>query len=293
MMVLLLLLGTDVCGGADAHDRRFWLDLKQHDFAVPTGESVDRLASEAAQLLGSTDPELRDDVAYNAIATWVYRRELLDATELISLEKQLMSGAQQRLGDSQGDGLFLRSFSTLALSIVATEDLKKPFLTATQYSALVDLGCRQLERERDLRGYVRGKGWGHATAHAADLLKFLARSPRLSVQQQTQIVDCVAARLRTAGQVFVWGEDARLAAALAALVQRDDADIRPFEVWFQRLALEYQCLWQGAFDTRRFVTARTQLNALSELQSELDTEASSRKPMPVSIALRKLREATR
>lgn len=50
-----------------------------------------------------------------------------------------------------------------------------------------------------------GKGCAHATAHAADLLKFFGRNQRLSASQAGSIVDAVANRPRTAAQVFVWG----------------------------------------------------------------------------------------
>ena len=34
-------------------------------------------------------------------------------------------------------------------------------------------------RERDLRGFVPGKGWAHAVAHGADALGALGRLPHL------------------------------------------------------------------------------------------------------------------
>ncbi|HEY6356511.1 MAG TPA: DUF2785 domain-containing protein, partial [Burkholderiaceae bacterium] len=124
--------------------------------------------------------------------------------------------------------------------------------------------------ERDLRGYVPGKGWGHATAHSADLLKFLSRSPRLRPAQQARIVNAIAERLRSAGQVFVWGEDARLAAALTSLARRADADPAPFDGWFQRLRAEHAAVWSGAFDPARYVAVRAQLNALSVFAADLE-----------------------
>jgi len=118
---------------------------------------------------------------------------------------------------------------------------------------------------------VAGKGWGHATAHCADLMKFLARSHWLRTEQQPRIVDAVAGRLRSAGLVFVWGEDARLAAALTALAARSDADPAAFLAWFKRLGAEHAALWSGAFDPVRYVPVRAQLNALAALAADLNT----------------------
>jgi len=119
---------------------------------------------------------------------------------------------------------------------------------------------------------VPGKGWGHATAHCEDLLKFLARSHWLRPEQQARSVNAIAGRLRSAGLVFVWGEDARLAAALAAVARRPDADPAPFTLWFQQLREEHAALWRGSFDLARYVPVRGQLNTLSALAADLDAE---------------------
>jgi hypothetical protein len=210
-------------------------------------------------------------VAYEALATWIYQDERLDAGELDRLRVTLTTNARRGLGDGVSDGLFLRSFSTLVLSVLAAEDLKKPFLDSQQFDGLVALGIDELGSERDLRGYVPGKGWGHATAHCADLLKFLGRSHWLRPEQQAGIVAAIAGRLRSAGLVFVWGEDARLAAALTSLARRTDADPAPFNAWFKQLSEEHAAVWSGPFDPVRYVPVRAQLNALSSFAADIDT----------------------
>jgi hypothetical protein len=253
-----------------AHDKAFWVALRADGFKLPPTESILPMALEAAALLGSTDPALRDAVGYEALATWIYRERRLDAGGLDRLRATLTANARRGLGEEEGDGLFLRSFSTLALSVLAAADLKQPFLDSPQFDGLVDLGVEGLAGERDLRGYVPGKGWGHATAHSADLLKFLGRSPRLRAAQQARIVDAIAERLRSAGHVFVWGEDARLAAALTSLARRSDADPAPFNGWFKRLREQHAALWSGSFDPARYVAVQTQLNALSAFAADLE-----------------------
>jgi hypothetical protein len=156
--------------------------------------------------------QLRRAIGYEAPAAWVYRDHALSAPELRALFRVLLRNARRGLGGSENDTLFLRSFSILALTLFAASDLHQP-TSIRQFDALVELGVQVLTTERDLRGYVPDKGWGHATAHCADLLKFLARSARLRPAQQRQLVEAVATRTRSAGQVFVWGEDARLAVA--------------------------------------------------------------------------------
>lgn len=271
LVAVLLVLNTARAEERPAvHDTAFWVALRADGFKLPPTQSVLPLALEAAALLGSTDPALRDAVAYEALATWIYEERRLDAGELDRLRSRLAANAKRGLGEGEGDGLFLRSFSTLTLSVLAAADLKQPFLDPQHFDGLVELGIEGLVGERDLRGYVPGKGWGHATAHSADLLKFLSRSHRLRPAQQARIVNAIAERLRSAGQVFVWGEDARLAAALTSLARRSDADPEPFNGWFKRLREEHTALWSGSFDPARYVPVRTQLNTLSAFAADLE-----------------------
>ncbi len=286
--LLLLLLGAASAAlAAPAHPTGFWRTLKQQQFRLAPGQSAAELASEAAQLLGSTDPEIRDGIAYEALSAWIYGAQLLTPPQLEQLRAQLARNAVHGLGGARDDSLFLRSFSILALSVLAAEDLQKPFLSQEHYAGLVDLGIQSLTQERDLRGYVPGKGWGHATAHAADLLKFLARNPKLQPVQQQRIVEAVATRLRTAGLVFVWGEDARLAATLASVARRADAEAGNFSRWFEELRAAHRRVWDGEFDPARYVAERAQLNALAQLSLNLDSDPAA----PGATAIRELLRA--
>jgi Protein of unknown function (DUF2785) len=294
-LLALALLAAAAAAAADEppHDRAFWMQLRAQAYAVPAGQPVLPLALEAAHLLGTTDAVLRDAVGYDSLVTWVYKEHRLDCAGLARLRAALLAGASAGLGEPEGDGLFGRSFSALALSVLAAADLENPCLDAEAFNRLLDAGLDALARERDLRGWVPGKGWGHATAHAADLLKFLGRSPQLTTAQQARIVAGIAARLRSAGQVFVWGEDARLAAALAALVRRADADPAPIETWARQLATEHATVWREPFDAARATSERAALNTLAELAANLDDDRTGGAALRVREALRAMRAATR
>jgi hypothetical protein len=251
------------------HDMAFWISLKSAGFKVPAGSSAEALSSELFDMLLSTDPVRRDDIAYEAFAAWVHRDELLGPTTLETLRVRFVSMARVGLGDAKDDRVFGRSFAVLCLSVLAAEDLRKPFLTDSGYRELLGLGLEALSRERDLRGYVPGKGWAHATAHAADLLKFLARNSALKSDDAAHIVEGIANRLRTAGQVFLWGEDVRLAMALRSLIARSDFNPTPITQWAARLQLDHEAVWRGDFEASRYVAVRAQLNTLAQLGARL------------------------
>jgi hypothetical protein len=273
MACLLVPLGSSAL--ASGHDRAFWMTVKAGDFRASPGTQVGSLAMEAAELLNSTDPAVRDGIGYEAISAWVYRDERLKPAELAALGEKLAAMARAGLGEPEGDRTFGRSFALLCLSVLAAEDLRKPFMDKASFAALLSLGLESLARERDLRGYVPGKGWVHATAHAADLLKFLARSPRLTSADSTRIVEQIADRARTAGHVFVWGEDVRLAAALSSIIARTDAELAPFDTWFAKLLADNNRLWSGDLDADLYVAVRAQLNVLAQLAARFPAGAGS------------------
>ena len=205
----------------------------------------------------------------------------------------LPHSAAYRLGSGAEDSLFLRSFSVLVLSVLAAEDLKTPFSRryriqrfSGSWRALAQGG----ERPSRIRPH---KGWGHTTAHFAKLLKFLARSPRPTREQQARIVEAIAHRLQTAGQVFTWGEDGRLAYALASITHRVDADPGPFNVWFGQIKQAHLRVWTGPLDPAEYVRERAQLNALSELAADLEADATPGGTREIRVTLRALRSEPR
>jgi hypothetical protein len=277
---LFFVLALPVTAQPKPHDRAFWTALAAKDFAVPEGESAAGLALEAAGLLASPDPALRDGVGYEALARWVYRDGLVPPADLERLRQKLQAGLKKGLGDTSGDSAYGRSFSAIGLSILAATDLKRPWLTQEAFDDLLAAATAYLGAEKDVRGFVPGSGWVHATAHTADVLKFLSRSPRLSPAGQARIVEAIAGRLRTAGVVFAWGEDERLALALLSLTRRKDFDPKPFEAWLGTLAAENTALWKkgAAIEPAAFVPVRAQKQALVHLAALLAREEAPPEP---------------
>jgi hypothetical protein len=264
---------------SEAHNAAFWKAIEEHNFAVPSHESAGALALEIADLAASTDPSLRDSCGYETLAAWIYRDNLLTGEQLEVLRAKLLPAMISHIGESENDTVFRRSFSALYMSILAAQDLRKPFLSAAAFKETLDTALQCYAEEKDLRGYVPVKGWAHATAHVADLLKFLARSPHLPAEDQKRIVSGVLQRCRTAHLVFTWGEDARMAAALLSVVDRKDFDASPFETWFQALITENKELWKSpAIDANAYASERAQVNVLAHLAAKSAPEKANGAP---------------
>ena len=269
VLIAVLQAAPSISAAGETHDAAFWKAIKDHNFAVPSQESAGALALEIANLAASTDPSLRDGCGYETLVAWIYRDNLLTGEHLETLRRKLLPRMISHIGESDNDTVFARSFSALYMSILAAQDLRKPFSSAAAFKETLDTALRCYAEEKDLRGYVPGKGWAHATAHVADLLKFLARSPHLSAEDQKRIVNGVSQRCRTAHLVFTWGEDARMAAALVSIVDRKDFSASPFETWFQALITENKELWKSpTIDAEAYASVRVQANVLAHLAAK-------------------------
>ncbi len=257
----------------------FWKSIRDQSFTVPPNESVAHLALKIADLAAETDPILRDECGYEILETWVYRRGLLTGNELEALRRKLLPGMTFHIGESDTDTVFHRSFSALYMSILAAEDLRKPFLSSSAFRETLDTALRCYTEEKDFRGYVPKKGWAHATAHVADLLKFLGRNVRLSTEDQKRIVAGVSQRCRNSPSAFTWGEDARMAAALLSIVDRKDFDTSAFREWFGRLVDENKELWKmPPIDIAAYVGVRSQANVLAHFAAKIDLQKKTMFP---------------
>jgi hypothetical protein len=218
------------------HDKAFWKQIAGNKFAVPAGESITVLTRELSDLLGSPDPELRDDIAYSTLANWIYRQRIVSLEDRRALMTTWLANLKTGIGERGTDGIFRRSFSALALGVLAILDNEASYLTQTEFDRLLTAAIEYLRDERDTRGFDPAKGWMHSVAHTGDLLKFLGRNRQLRPAQQAAILAALTQKLGSVGEVLTHGEDERLARAALSIVARPDFDETGFRTWMATLA---------------------------------------------------------
>jgi hypothetical protein len=230
---------------APKHDRAFWRAIQTNHYAVPEGEAAVELAHELSGYLGSPDPDLRDNLTYSILDVWIIERPQLSRQELIPFVEEWSANLKIGIGESGTDSVLKRSFSALVLSSIAQRDLKTQFLGDARYHALLNDAISYLNSERDLRGYDGTKGWIHATAHTADLLKAIAENDLLTRDDQHAILAAIAERLATAPTVYSYGEQDRLALAVRSIVLRRDFDSEHFTKWLAGLDDADSNVWKA------------------------------------------------
>lgn len=213
----------------------FWDRVVAEGHKVPSDRSLPELTSELTTMLGDTDPRRRDRIAYDVLATWVSEGvydELLEG-----LGDGMAAGLKVGLGERDTDTVFRRSFSALILGECVARDNEAHVVPADTILRWGDQVAGWFVRERDLRGFVPGKGWAHAAAHGADVLAALAGSEAMGRLELTVLLDVLADRLVTeTGDRLVHGEDDRLALATMAILRRDLVTLEVLEPWLARLA---------------------------------------------------------
>jgi hypothetical protein len=242
-LLVLLLSAAFAAHAQTSHDPDFWRQIAKSHYAVPQGQNPFPLAQELVGLFSSPDPELRDDLAYSILYSWIRKPELFTPPELVTLTTECQTNLQHGLGEQGTNSVLQRSFSALGLSLLAKRDAKSPFLSDAQFHSLVVAAISYLTAEQDLRGYDAKLGWIHATAHTADLLAELGANPRLTRDEQIHILSAIAERLQTAPQVYIQGEQSRLALAVLSIMRRHDFDPATFNTWLDGLQSADRSVW--------------------------------------------------
>jgi Protein of unknown function (DUF2785) len=212
-------------------DKAFWQAVAAKEFAVPAGVPLPTLLDELTQLLGHVDPELRDDLGYSTLANWIYRQRVVPVDERLRLLGVLEKNLSAGIGETNTDAVLRRSFSALALGVLAILDNEAAYLDRAQFARLLTSSLKYLREERDVRGFDARVGWMHSAAHTADLIKFLARSRHLQPAEQTLILSAISDKWTAVTTPLVNGEDERMARAVLSLIARPDFDEAAFVAW--------------------------------------------------------------
>jgi hypothetical protein len=277
-----LAIATAVASQRAAHDKAFWQRTVQNKYALPAGEPLPPLVRELSGYLGSPDPELRDDIGYSTLVAWIYRQKVVPVEVRRELLSEWTANLRTGIGTRGADTVFLRSFSALALGILAALDNDASWLEPAEFNGLLTAALAYLRDEVDVRGFDPAKGWMHSTAHTADLLKFLARSRHLEPGQQAVVLDAVLDKVSRTEAVFTHGEDERLARAVLSIAARPDFD----EAAFGRWAAKFVPLGgRGAPTPASLATTQNRKNLAVAVYSVLSTDARDLPSIPAARAM--------
>jgi len=230
---------------ADTFDiRTFVRDTAENDYAVPEGLDPKELIPELAKLLGSPD-QMDRERSYEIFEVWSVRGHFTDET-LCELGDRLAETLAHRLGESETDSVFDRSYAALSLcGPIAADELwadgalegREAYLSPERLKSWLRSATESLQGENDLRSFIDGKGWADAISHWGDLLQQFARNPHTDAEDLEGILRAVADRLhRTSSKVFVHDEGGRLMRAVYSALLRDVLPPETLIAWIEGFA---------------------------------------------------------
>ena len=212
-------------------DKDFWISIAKNDYQVPDEHTLENLTEILFSYLGSTDPELRDEIAYVVYANWL-KRGMYSSESIKSHVDALLTNLDKGIGETESDTVFLRAFSVLLLAEIVHNDNKKPLLDQHDVRKIFDKGIWYIGAEKDPRGHVPVKGWAHALAHTADLMLVLARNRYIDAGNLWSMLATISHKIvHSTNYVYIHGEDERLANAVIEILRRDLISLNQLDTW--------------------------------------------------------------
>jgi len=171
--------------------------------------------------IGSVDSELRDGLIYGTFYTLILQKNLLDSTILSNmLDYCLTNLLCKGIGENPTDSVFTRTFTSLLIALILTRDNEDDFLEAYKIEELTNKVMAYLETEKDVRGYVPGKGWAHSVAHVSDLVDELVQNAKFNKASYIAILRPLWNMMLQIDYAFIHDEDERLLVPLFTMLER-------------------------------------------------------------------------
>jgi len=119
-MFIIMCMAVDVAHTQGTHGKEYWRRIAANHYAVPEGQKAFALAKELSGYLKVSDPELRDDLAYSVLATWILEQDDFSREELLALEewRRNLKGGDWRRRD--GFDLWAVVFGTMSFGASGT-----------------------------------------------------------------------------------------------------------------------------------------------------------------------------
>jgi hypothetical protein len=202
-------------------------ELKELDFDNQSSlhnYDVDSLIEKMLNHIGSTDPELRDTLIYSTFAKLIMG-DYLSPKQMEHIMEVCLDPYHLyfKIGEQETDTVFTRSFSVLVMALITEKDRLSHFLKRDILNQAFEASIDYLNREQDIRGFVKGKGWAHSTAHGADLLAEVITHPSFSIERFQKCLDTIKECLfkeSAEGFPYMDDEGERLIFPIEAMLER-------------------------------------------------------------------------
>jgi hypothetical protein len=222
--------------------------------------------------IGSPDSELRETI-------YGHWHILLEEQRLSTEQKHWLWEKIQSQGllfqgieEKTSDQVFTRSFVSLLLVCLLSDDAENHWLSVQDVSKTFDMSFQYMRQEEDNRGFVAEKGWAHAFAHGGDLLASIAENPLCDSQDATIILELIFRAIFEVGH-FLYEEETRLNTAIALLIQQQKLEVLDLQTWLASGNQHYRANESHEPDWARFLSSLYfKLESQGDLTADLALE---------------------
>lgn len=212
------------------------LQLKANQWQIADTSQRQHTALRLLDCLSNPDPQLRDEIGFEALSFWL-RGELLSVDTIQQIRQQLLlelstKPATQQDADNTG---YTQPFAALVLAEVARVDRRKAFMSAAQRQEMVSAAAQYLAGINDFRGFDEKTGWRHGVAHGADWMMQLSLNPALEKSQHLLMLSALAKQIPNEQHFYHYGESERLMTPVFYLGLRSSLSSDEWEAWFASL----------------------------------------------------------
>lgn len=225
--------------------RSFLEKIKKNTYVLPKNQTVSEYTPLMIKYIGDIDASLRDDLIFETFYHWIIVHEYLSEEALKDLIIVLIDEEHlfYNIGLKESDSVFIRSFSSLVLSVILSYQKKKPFIDIETFLKLKSALVRYCKLECDFRGYVNEKGWAHSAAHVADALNELAQCAESDEVSHVEILEAIEKIIFNSTYHLCYKEDDRLARVVHSIYRREYVEKDAIIQWLSNLA--HKCDFRG------------------------------------------------
>ncbi len=228
-------------------------EIVDNEYEVPNERDYEQLTNEMLDNIGVVDPVLRDELIYMVLANWImddqYNKDELKQILNICLDEDHL---YYQLGAKEDDTVFTRTFSALIVAVLFHKDNEDDFLNTQEFQDAASKVFNYYSEEKDLRGYVEGKGWAHSAAHGADILAEIGKSKKAQKRQLMKLLQAIIDKSQVADQIYYNAEDERMAKAVKNTMKNINLDDESINKWFRDITNFKRINDRNKYDTLLF-----------------------------------------
>lgn len=204
--------------------------IRENDCKPINENDVNELFPELLNHIGDVDHDLRDSLVYSILGVWI-TNQTLSKEQIRRVKNICLHNLKINIGETEGDSVFLRSFSVLQIPTLLYAHLKNEIFDNQELMTMYEEVMTYFKTEIDLRGYISGKGWAHSAAHTADAIKYLMKLPIINVLEQEKVLYAIRDKIMVDYYIYVNDEDERMVSALMVLIERHELSFSTWEKW--------------------------------------------------------------